>query len=686
MREYLLKLRKRVNKTQKDIEKILNKYNIHICYSHIERGRMWKDLSGNRADILAEALETTPEYLLQCEAKFGGYVGERYNIPTDCPNRLKSKQRCEYDEALTAEEKAFAQEYIPFAEKIISICRSRKYRSVLGSLMCYEDFYDLGMLAFLRSVKILSVKMKNDSNLIKAYEDPDTFYKHHFSYAIKAAYYNYIKKELTLKRKEYYHTRDLDSTIDDKEKHELYEVTPSFDIPVSRQAESSYSLNTLYQYLTDKQRYACELLISGWTATEIIKSGYASKADIGTIKFYLMQNQKFGKILWHAEDYKSGTLNVNYKFEINRWQVKLKYGPRFYSLGEYLDLNIALDLKTLAYFHISAGDFAEWYTEHLRINEYNLRVFTYPLPCDDKIDYSLLPIPLEKPRTLTCKSATKDNPVGIKFNSKSNTYSAKIDRSHLGTYDNFEKALEIRKIAEKHMENGDFDIWYEEFQRSLKESKTTYTRLDKNKGNDRYAVVRFASYKITRLGVYDKNSALQIKALADSHIDAGDFDEWAEHFYAEYKEKLQPNAYARLSERKTKQGTLHYSVERTYKRVTIGLGYYDTKEAAQNVKFLADSHIDAGDFDEWAEKFREERKANRKQKAKETALAVSLAASYVICKYLSAKYSLLCYDTSGSEHLLCETSDVEEAYKTMDLANEHIEAGDFNAWFADYKN
>lgn len=42
--------------------------------------------------------------------------------------------------------------------------------------------------------------------------------------------------------------------------------------------------------------------------------------------------------------------------------------------------------------------------------------------------------------------------------------------------------------------------------------------------------------------------------------------------------------------------------------------------------------------------------------------------------------------SQGSEHTIGETTDVEEAYKTMDLANEHIEAGDFDVWLADYKN
>jgi len=685
MREYLLELRKKANKTQKAVTEVLYKYGIHLCYSHIERGLLWKDLSGNRADILAEALETTPEYLLKCEAEYGGYVGDNYRVPADKPNFLISEQRREYDEPLTAEEKVFAQEYIPFAEKKISSFRNYKFKGALGKSMCYEDFYDIGMLAFLRAVKNISVKMKRFPDLIKKYEDPDTFFKHHFSHAIQSAYHSYIKSETTLKRKDYYKTLKLDDTIDDKNETDLYEVTPSYDIPVSRQAESSYSLDILYQYLSDSQIYACQLLISGWTSKEIIKNGYASKADVGTIKFYLMQNQKFGKILWRAEDYKSGTLNVNYKFEINRWQVRLKHGPRFYSLGEYLDLNVALDLKTLAYFHISAGDFTEWYAEHIRTNAYNIQAFTYPLPCDNGIDYSFLPVPSEKPRNKSYQSATKDNPVGIKFNPTANTYQVKIQRYNLGTYDSFEKALDVRQTAERYYATENFETWYKELKDILAKAKVTYAILER-KSNNKYEVKRFYLGKYTRLGIYNEQEALKIKELADLHIEEGDFDKWAKNFYAEYRKKLQPCAYARISSRAIKSGDIRYCVERTYRQVTVGLGYYDTKEEAEKIKAVADSHIDTGDFDEWAEQFRSERKANRKHKSGVCMSELAFTASYAMCKYLCGIYKLLCFDTKGSEHIIGETENVEEAYRAMDIANEHIEAGDFDVWLADYKN
>lgn len=687
MREYLLELRKKANKTQKAVTEVLYKYGVHLCYSHIERGLLWKDLSGNRADILAEALETTPEYLLKCEAEYGGYVGDNYRVPADKPNFLISEQRREYDEPLTAEEKVFAQEYIPFAEKKISSFRNYKFKGALGKSMSYEDFYDIGMLAFLRAVKIISVKMKQDPSLIKKYECPDTFFKHHFSHAIQSAYYMHIKSETSLKRKDYYNTLKLNDTIDDKNETDFYEVVPSKAIPVPMQAESSYSLDILYQYLSDAQIYACQLLISGWTSKEIISNGYASKTDIGIIKFYLQQRQQYGKILWKAEDYISGEPNVNYNFSINMWYVKFQYKSKFYSLGLYTDLSNALDLRVVAYYHISIGDFLEWYNAHIKLNQFNIKAFTYPLPCDNDIDINSLTLPSEKPwGKKDIIKATKDNPVGILFKPTANTYQVKIQRYNLGTYDSFEKALDVRQTAERYYATENFETWYKELKDTLVKAKVTYTTLEKRTNANKYEVKRWYLRKLTRLGVYDAQEALKVKALADSHIDKGDFDKWAKNFYAEYRKRLQPCAYARIGTRATKGGSLRYSVERTYKQVTVGLGYYDTKEEAEKIKAVADSHIDTGDFDKWAEQFRSERKANRKHKSGVCMSELAFTASYAMCKYLCGIYKLLCFDTNGAEHKIGETADVEEAYKAMDLANEHIEAGDFDVWLADYKN
>lgn len=625
MREYLFELRKKVNKSQAEIDKILaEKYNLKIGYSAVELGVNWKTLSGERAKILADVLETTPDYIMQCDEKYGGYVGKHFREGHFNEHKVRGNRRIEYDAPLTKDEKLFAEQYIPYAEKIIDILRCNEYRWFLGNRMSYEDFYDIGMIAFLRAVKELSVKKIEQADFMNTLDNPDFFYRHKFSRAIKGAYYKYIRAELTLQRRDFHSAMALDSTISNKDgaESEQYAWVPSKDTPIPILAESSWNLDALYKYLNDRQIIACKLLIADWTVPEIVKGGYATKRDIGVIRFYLRQFKDFGKVFWETEDYKSDATNVHYNFITNKWVVKAMFELKSYSLGAYSDINVALDLHSILHTHLQKGDFLQWYEHHMRPNAYTSIAFTYPLPDEPEIEDIEISKELPKRRGgVEIVHATKDNYKGVSKNR--NLYEAFLGRYKLGSYKTFEEALAIRQLAEVHYHSGDLDAWYAEFKMQKAKEKITYTRLDKHDKNGKisYAVIRTYQKKNTNLGRFSYEEAMQVKAMADNHIDAGDFEEWSQKFHADYMDRV--NA---------------------------------------------------------------ERRSNLQKMRKTSKFASSYAAVYVICKYVSSKYILLCYDTCGSEHLVCETTDVEEAYKTMDLANEHIEAGDFNAWFADYKN
>ena len=625
MREYLFELRKKANKTQAEINKIfIEKHNCKIPYSYIETGSMWKDLSGKRAEMLAEALETTPDYILECEKRYGGFIGMRHVSYVDNAHRIRNGRCTDYEAPLTKEEQDLAVKYYSYAERIIAICRSRYYKYQLKMLITYEDYYDIGILAYLRSIKKLSIKRIEDAEFMATLDNPDYYYRHWFSKAIKTSYSKYIKSETTLRRKNFYDALILDSTIQGKDDSETeqYNLVPSKDLSVYRIAESTWSLDMLYKYLTETQILACKLLISEWTIPEIIQGDFATKTDIGVIRFYLMQFKQYGKVLWIREKFKSDASNVRYSMSHNRWEVKIVYKSKNYYLGEYADLNTALDLHTLLHFHLQKGDFLQWYESHLKPCKNSPYAFTYPLPdAPESIDESC--ITPKHPNSGKFIHATRENPKGITFYKERNTYAVHFGKYGFGTYKTFDEAFEIRQLAEAHYCSGDFDLWYVDFTEKREKKRLSYASLDKRcyKGKILYAVVRRYNYKTTRLGLYPYDEALQIKALADSHIDAGDIDKWAADFYADYLNKSKVKKYD--------------SMRKTSKAAKSDLSY---------------------------------------------------TAVYVICKYICAKYILLCYDTCGSEHLVCETTDVEEAYKTMDLANEHIEAGDFNAWFADYKN
>ncbi len=74
MREYLFELRKKLNKKQTDIDsEIMKKYGIRSYYGYVEEGKIWKVISEEKANILADVPNTSPECILQCEKTRGGY-------------------------------------------------------------------------------------------------------------------------------------------------------------------------------------------------------------------------------------------------------------------------------------------------------------------------------------------------------------------------------------------------------------------------------------------------------------------------------------------------------------------------------------------------------------------------------------------------------------------------------------
>ncbi len=479
MREYLFELRKKANLSQAEIDVLLHdKYNLKLRYSQIELGTVWKDLSGSRAPILAEILGTTPEYLLRCEAKEGGYVGKNFRMGHGVSHMVRNGQRLEYDEPLTDDEKELAGKYIPYTEKIIDILMHNEYRNILGNIMSCEDFYDIGMIAFLRAVKSLMVKKEEDKEFMETLEEPDYFYRYHFSKAIKGAYSKYIRAELTLTRKKYHSAFSLDMPIGENGESdtEQYNFVSSKDLPIPITAESTWTLDTLYKYLSNKQICACRMLIAGWTVPEIVKGKYASKRDIGIIRFYLLQFKQYGSILWKEESYKSDAMNVSYHFETNKWKVHLMYEHTAYSLGSYKDLNIALDVQSAAHFHLAKGDFLQWYKANQAPNVYTNVAFTYLLPGDEKelakITQSSFQKTIEKRRGgLEISLASKENPVGVVFNRRRGTYDPSISGHKLGTYKNFEDALAIRQQAEAHVQAGDFDSWFADFKEKGKRTR-----------------------------------------------------------------------------------------------------------------------------------------------------------------------------------------------------------------------
>ncbi len=104
------------------------------------------------------------------------------------------------------------------------------------------------------------------------------------------------------------------------------------------------------------------MLINGWSIRELNIGKYASCKDIGTIKFYIEQIVKYGKVLWCEDEYKIETVGINFDICHNKWIVRHKYDGKRYNIGYYKNLNDALDVHDeLEQYLNTGGDFISWY-------------------------------------------------------------------------------------------------------------------------------------------------------------------------------------------------------------------------------------------------------------------------------------------------------------------------------------
>ena len=119
-------------------------------------------------------------------------------------------------------------------------------------------------------------------------------------------------------------------------------------------------------------------------------------------------------------------------------------------------------------------------------------------------------------------------------------------------------------------------------------------------------------------------------------------------------------------------------------RYQRGTEYYiasfTDKAEAEKIQAIANEHINAGDFEEWRTQYRASRVPKTKQRTVQWSYAmVDFTASDDDC------YRVVCYDECDSACVILSTQDVDRAYDVMNLANEHIEQGDYDVWFDEYK-
>lgn len=544
MRIYLEELRSEKGLTTAEINKRLYALTgIRYKCRSIESGYCWPEITLEKAKILADAYQTTTDTIISLDQAEGKFEGRKYRC--ESTQLSESATNACY---LTEEEKALAEKLNEWTLKVIRYMQFERFEYYIRSgIISFEDIEELGYAGLLQGIKDLSKHKKADQAFFSTFDALST--EKYDKWFLRLQIYSRVNAEISKmkaeKRRSYTYAKRLDGGISDgldpEDDTNLYETIAQKEISVERQVESSYLLDMLFSHLNEHQVYICNLLMNGYEKHALIRTKIATARDIGVITFYLNQLIRFGRIKWDTSDYVSGSENVSFDFTHNRWLVTMQYKKKHYALASYADLNMALDLQVEANALRESDEFEPWYNRHMLYNEKIGRIaFTYPIPADED-EYS----------ELCNKIANQKKTRGVRYIKRDKTYQAKFRSYYLGRTKTLEEGIALRESAEEAWNSGNFEEWYGDLrQKRILEANTNskFIGREKQKIQWSYAIVDFFAlenncYRVICydamdsahliLATQDIDIAYEVMDLANSHIEAGDYDVWLEKFISE---------------------------------------------------------------------------------------------------------------------------------------------------------
>ena len=684
MRLYLEELRSKIGINSCEMNRRLYEITgIKIRCRAIETGHYWAEITPERAQILANAYQTTPENILDLEKAEGKWEGQNYfGIST------QTYDTSIFDEALTYEEKETAERLYEWLQRVITHMQYDRYASyVRDNVLSFADIEELGYIGFLRGIKALTKTKVTDAEYISTLDDyaMECYEKWYLRKKIYTAVRNEIGKQTAKKRQAYTYAKRLEGGLSEgvnpDDDSDLYELIPDRGLSVEKRAESSWMLSMLYEHLNDHQIEICALLISGYDKGYLIRTKAASPVDIGVITFYLQQIIRFGKIRWEESDYVSGSANVSYDFKHNRWAVKMMYEGNYYSLASYEDLNTALDVQVVANALRASGEFVSWYERHMIYNPlFGTNTFTYPIPGDEE-EYA--EFCNRDVRRIFKKSTSEDVTYGVRFNKKAQSYEVGYGKDKLGRTKTLEEGLALRRTAEEKDRLGEYDEWLAELRFKKHNPNRQNVSIRYEKRREGYVVSRYSMEKQQQVyvGLFKTlEEAEKIRDEIHKHLENGSFEEW----HSEYKNKkgIIPKREDGLILTRVIQATrdnkTRYEVVRSVKgRHPLLVYACDTKKEAEKMSELANAHILVGDFEPWCE----ELKAKAK---KERYSAYAPAHIYKMHNKQGTFYSIS-WANQYKTYTIGYRKDRKDAEKILKLANEHIKAGDIFEWMDEFK-
>ena len=369
------------------------------------------------------------------------------------------------------------------------------------------------------------------------------------------------------------------------------------------------------------------------------------------------------------------------KTKTGKYQTGINLVGKHYHLGTYETREEALTIRREAIEHIRNNDFSDWYSRW-------------------KDGY-------KPPEVVRIVDATK----GIRR--QNGRFCPFLRNKYMGAFESFDEAVAVRAEGIAHIAAGDFDEWLEERRAGFPTKQKAVFNIKKDGNKYRLFAKIKPNPRYKSLGTYwDREEAEKVKAQAQEHVDAGDYDSWREELMKAIGRPARQKGEGRYpcpTVHIRKNNRFAARVQ-TGPHSTFSAGTYASREEAEKASQLAVEHVRAGDFDEWFSAVKEKRTRPEKKEEKNPPHSSrekkadpkprksrgkarefqpktrKFRPTAFIRKQPSGRYIVFMRAKSGERPFSLGTFDSEsEAEDVRRQALEHAAVGDFDEWFREHK-
>lgn len=263
----------------------------------------------------------------------------------------------------------------------------------------------------------------------------------------------------------------------------------------------------------------------------------------------------------------------------------------------------------------------------------------------------------------------KEKHTGVSFHKSTNKWTATISYNkkqyHLGYFSEKQDAIDIRKIAEQKIKDGDFLKWYNDYKSQKNSSKSPKGFCFVKNTNKWKAYIAY-NKKQYILGHFETmDDAIRMRQLAEQKIGDGAFLEW----YNDYKS--QKNSSKSLKGICFVKNTDKWKAYIVYNKKQYTLGRFETMDEAIEIRKEAELHKDNNDFLEWYNDYKTRKNSKTSKK---------IGVFWV--KHEQAWKAEISYH--NKVYYLGKFETEEDAIKIRIQAETQKENGNFLEWYKEY--